>query len=163
MLFEAQPAMVVPYTASEAKAKTKSSPKLGLATCSATLTGWPNRSCRRVRIGGATGTTTKSRSAGTNTRPGAMLKSSRAAPSGVVSSLKRNFTASATKCGMPKVRTPRMLARLGPMRSCIAALHLRSAMVKRLAKTISTTTIRLTALKTPPPPLKRRSPTAAKA
>jgi hypothetical protein len=61
---------------------------------------------------------------------GASLNISRSACAGVKSSLVSIFTASASGWSSPRMRMPKIEARLAPMRSCMIADCLRSTQVK---------------------------------
>src|SRR6267143_1799505 len=109
-------------------------------------------------ISGPTGTTANRQNAGAKASSGARLKRNRfrEAPSGMKSSLKSILRTSARMCGMPlsgRSERPGMgrRARLGPTRSCMSALHLRSAMVSSVAVTMISTRMSATMLPTPSP------------
>src|SRR5262249_15280408 len=73
------------------------------------------------------GITANAAMAGTTAITGASVCSRRSAPAGRTSSLRRNFTGSATRVLMiPWPAKPKMAARLAPMRSWMMALTLRS-------------------------------------
>src|SRR6266849_2490604 len=61
---------------------------------------------------------------------GASLKSIRSAWAGMKSSFVSILTASASGCRSPRMRIPKMLARLAPIRSCMIADCLRSTQVR---------------------------------
>jgi len=68
------------------------------------------------------GITAQPTSARTNVISGAMMKTTLLAPDGITVSLKISFTPSAIGCSSPNQPTT-----LGPLRSCTAAMILRSA------------------------------------
>src|SRR5512133_2578752 len=104
LLFEAQPASTIPYTAMEAMAPRYSTPTLILATAS--ITWRPNRLTT-----GPKGMTAAMIIEGTIVTTGAQKKRILSAFAGTSSSLKISFTASAI--GWSRPRGP---ARFGPMR-----------------------------------------------
>ncbi len=92
------------------------------------------------------GTMAKTTNTGTMAITGASVKRNLLALAGTKSSFMIIFSASAMKCMMPHSLRPPMAARLGPMRSCMAADCLRSAQVKSDAIGITTNRISSTSL-----------------
>ena len=114
----AHPAITMPYTPSDEKARRKSTPTGTSATTIGT-TLFPSRS------GDAKGITAKVMSAGMMESIGARVKKTPLASAGLVSSLRMFLIPSASGCPSPPGPT-----RLGPRRSCIHALTLRSRSVR---------------------------------
>ena len=86
-------------------------------------------------IGAANGMIAQETSAAMKPKKGAMVKMNRSTPAGTVSSLKMDLRPSAARCSVPRPRkfhSPGRLARLGPIRSCTALIHLRSISVSNV-------------------------------
>jgi hypothetical protein len=79
------------------------------------------------------GTTAQEAKASVALMSGANMNSTLLAPAGMITSLKKNLSASAMVCSMPKAPTT-----LGPRRRCTAAQILRSARIKTATDTAST-------------------------
>ncbi len=129
---EDHPARTTAYTASEDIARMKRSPTLRSAPCSST-------SLPPMVKGRPQGTIMKMRKAGTTARNGASMYMPISALRGLMASLKKSLSPSATVCS-----TPNGPARLGPIRLCMSARTLRSAQTLRMVTTRSRTKVAIT-------------------
>src|SRR4030095_2626685 len=103
-----------------------------MPTLSVTACSWISRPMiRRVSPNGIDAKAARPKNTDTN---GASLNMSRSACAGVKSSLVSILTASASGWSRPRIRMPKIDARLAPMRSCMIADCLRSTQVSRPPK-----------------------------
>src|SRR3989442_6166980 len=124
LLAEDQPAIITPYTPSERMAKTYRVPTFRVTGCSGI-----SRPAR-CRVS-PNGIDAKAASAKKTETKGASVNRKRSARAGRKSSLVSILMASASGWKSPMSRSPKMEARLAPMRSCMIADCLRSTQVSR--------------------------------